>query len=98
MHGLVILLRNAAIIRNALPSVFRLEPFGILFLVILGVALRFRQYLFNRSFWFDEASLALNVVDRDLTTLLTERLAYPQTVPPGFLVAVRAMVVGARTL
>ena len=72
---------------------FRLEPFGILFLVILGVALRFRQYLFNRSFWFDEASLALNVVDRDLTTLLTERLAYLQTAPPGFLVAARAMVV-----
>ena len=62
-----VLTRNAAIIRNALPSVFRLELFGILFLVILGVALRFRQYLFNRSFWFDEASLALNVVDRDVT-------------------------------
>lgn len=93
MHGRGVLLRNAAIIRDALPSVFRLEPFGILFLVILGVALRFRQYLFNRSFWFDEASLALNVVDRDLTTLLTERLAYLQTAPPGFLVAARAMVV-----
>ena len=64
-----------------------------MFLVNLGIALRFRQYLFNRSLWFDEASLALNVVDRDVTRLLTEPLAYLQTAPPGFLVAVRSMVV-----
>ena len=70
-----------------------LELLGILFLVNLGIALRFRQYLFNRSLWFDEASLALNVVDRDVTTLLTEPLAYLQTAPPGFLVAARSMVV-----
>ncbi len=87
-------LRNIdADIRNALPSMFRLELFGILFLVKLGIALRLRQYLFNRSLWFDEASLALNVVDRDVTTLLTEPLAYLQTAPPGFLVAARSMVV-----
>ena len=85
--------RNATIVRNSSLSVFRLELLGILFLVNLGIALRFRQYLFNRSLWFDEASLALNVVDRDVTTLLTKPLAYLQSAPPGFLVAARSMVV-----
>jgi len=70
-----------------------LEFIGILFLVGLGISLRLRQYLFNRSLWFDEASLSLNVVDRNVTTLLTEPLAYIQTAPPGFLVAARSMVV-----
>ena len=79
--------------RNASPSGSCLELLGISFLVILSVALRSRQYLFNRSLWLDEAGLALNVVDRSVTTLLTVPLAYHQSAPPGFLFAARSMVV-----
>jgi hypothetical protein len=58
----------------------------------LGIALRLRQYLFNRSLWHDEVSLAVNIIDRDLTTLLSTPLAYNQSAPPGFLVAARLFV------
>ena len=40
-----------------------------------------------------QALLALNVVDRNLATLLTDPLAHNQVAPPGFLVATRSMVV-----
>jgi len=79
------------------PNASPLERVGILCLVLLGVALRFRQYVFNRSLWFDEANLALNVAYRDIWTLLTEPLMYLQTAPPGFLVAARAMAVALGT-
>ncbi len=51
---------------------------------ILGVALRFRMYLEERSLWLDPAMLALNVVDRGYGELLG-RLDMNQAAPPGFL-------------
>ena len=62
-------------------------------LVVLGVALRLRQYLFNRSLWLDEAFLAINVVDQNLISLLSVPLKYSQSAPPGFLLASRSFVV-----
>jgi hypothetical protein len=61
-------------------------------LVAAGILLRLRQYLFNRALWLDEASLANNVVDRSLLQLLSQRLEYDQSAPPGFLVVVDAIV------
>jgi len=56
---------------------------GILaLLAVLGVALRLREYWFNRSLWVDEAAFALNVINRDFASLLSD-----QTAPPGFLLA-----------
>jgi hypothetical protein len=81
--------RNETIAGRLFPNASPLERVGILCLVLLGVALRFRQYVFNRSLQFDEANLALNVAYRNIWTLLTEPLMYVQTAPPGFLVAVR---------
>lgn len=52
--------------------------------IILGVFLRLRQYFVNRSFWVDEASLALNIVNRALGSL-TLLLDYDQGAPIGFL-------------
>jgi hypothetical protein len=65
----------------------------LIVLALLGIALRTRQYLFNRSLWVDEASLALNVIQRDTYHLLTEPLAFLQSATPGFLIFARAMVV-----
>jgi hypothetical protein len=58
----------------------------------LGVALRLRVYLDNRSLWLDEALLALNLIERDLAGLVRP-LAHDQAAPLGFLFVERMMVV-----
>lgn len=59
--------------------------------VALGVAARLQQYAFNRSLWWDEASLALNLVDRSYMELLVP-LLHNQAAPVGFLWAVRLCI------
>lgn len=56
--------------------------------ILLGIALRLRRYLANRSLWLDEASLALNIVNRTYSEL-TRPLDYDQGAPLGFLYAVK---------
>ena len=58
----------------------------------LGVALRLRVYLDNRSLWLDETLLALNLMQRDLAGLVRP-LAHDQAAPLGFLFVERVMVV-----
>jgi len=53
-------------------------------IILLGVFLRLRQYLLNRSLWSDEASLAMNLVTRNFNEL-TQLLDYNQAAPIGFL-------------
>jgi hypothetical protein len=53
-------------------------------IILLGVALRLRQYLLNRPFWTDEANLAVNLVTRNFEEL-TQLLDYHQAAPVGFL-------------
>jgi hypothetical protein len=60
-------------------------------LLALGLILRLRQYLFNRSLWLDEAYLATSFVDRDLGELLFHPLANGQVAPLGFLLLVKAV-------
>jgi hypothetical protein len=50
----------------------------------LGIVLRLRQYAANRSFWQDEACLALNLVNRTFGGL-TRPLDYEQGAPVAFL-------------
>jgi Dolichyl-phosphate-mannose-protein mannosyltransferase len=57
-------------------------PFWVL--GFLGVVARLVPYLANRSLWFDEALLALNVIDRPLWAL-AGRLDFNQAAPIGFL-------------
>jgi len=57
-----------------------------------GVLSRLRQYLFNRSLWFDEALLALNLLDRSAYRLVTEPLALNQGAPPGFLLLEKLVI------
>lgn len=56
----------------------------LIFIFILAICLRLDMYIFNRSFWFDEAALALNVTDGSFFDLFG-RLKYYQSAPPMFL-------------
>ena len=60
-------------------------------LILIGSVLRFRNYFFNRSLWYDEAMLSLNVLKSDYLTLL-EPLQMQQAAPVGFLWAQRLAV------
>jgi len=50
----------------------------------LGVVLRIRQYLFNRSLWLDESMLSLNIIRRSAAEL-HKPLDYAQAAPVGYL-------------
>jgi hypothetical protein len=57
----------------------------------LGIALRIRQFAVNRSLWFDEASLALNIVNRSPFELV-HQLDYSQGAPIGFLLTQKILI------
>jgi hypothetical protein len=61
-------------------------------IILLGTALRLRQYLLNRSLWADEASLAVNLVTRNFSGL-TRLLDYHQAAPVGFLFIEKLFIV-----
>jgi hypothetical protein len=56
-------------------------PSGIL---LVGILLRVREYLANRSLWVDEADLVNNILERSFLEL-TRPLSYSQHAPIGFL-------------
>jgi len=60
-------------------------------IVTLGIILRLRQYLVNRSFWADEASLAVNIANRSYAELLG-LLDYQQAAPIGFLYIEKTLI------
>jgi hypothetical protein len=60
-------------------------------LLVVGIALRLRQYFYNRSLWIDEAFVSLSIVPRSLAELL-KPLGWDQTGPILFLWAEKAMV------
>ena len=60
-----------------------LHKFGLITLCACGVYIRFREYLFNRSLWLDEATLALNIVNKSFSQLMTMPLENA-TAPLGF--------------
>ncbi len=61
-------------------------------IIVLGIVLRLRQYLVNRSLWADEASLAVNLVNRNFYEL-TQLLDYQQAAPIGFLFVGKALII-----
>jgi hypothetical protein len=77
--------------RDRLPYWANPITFGW-FLVIIGVILRLRQYLFNRSLWADEGSLAFNLANRSFFGL-TQPLDYEQGAPLGFLFIEKVFII-----
>ncbi len=67
----------------------RAFPWLVALLVLVGAALRVRLWLAARSFWSDEAMLALGISGRPVSDLFGA-LPYDQAAPPGFLLLVRA--------
>ena len=67
----------------------RAFPYLVAVLLLLGAFLRARAWMFARSFWSDEAMLALGISGRALAQSL-DPLAYGQVAPPGFVFLVRA--------
>ncbi len=55
-----------------------------LFFIAFSIILHTRQYLFNRSLWFDETMNAFSIVGKSYSDLLG-KLAYSQGIPSGFL-------------
>ncbi|MGL5875105.1 MAG: glycosyltransferase family 39 protein [Xenococcaceae cyanobacterium] len=53
-------------------------------IICFGIIVRLAQYVYNRSLWADEATLALNIVDRSYLELF-KPLDYEQGAPIGFL-------------
>jgi hypothetical protein len=53
-------------------------------LLVLGIAVRLRQYAEGHSYWYDEAYVLLNVFNRSYLDLLGA-LPYAQVLPPLFL-------------
>lgn len=74
------------------PVAFRWERLAPA-VVAVGVVLRIRQLLVDRSLWVDEALLAQNILDRDLGGLV-EPLGGEQGAPVGYLWLLRMLVVG----
>ncbi len=78
----------------SLPQRFRTQPasdrmigiaIAIAAVIATGVTLRVWQYSHDAALWIDEIAVARNVIDRPLSRLLFEPLAYGQTAPKGFL-------------
>ena len=73
--------------RSEAASRFRLSSYASLIasaIILVGLVLRLRQYLANRSLWLDEAALALNIIHRSFADL-TQPLDHLQGAPIAFL-------------
>ncbi|MBF0122452.1 MAG: glycosyltransferase family 39 protein [Candidatus Omnitrophica bacterium] len=75
------------------PKTYRASPHIFLawFLMMLGILFRAQQFFLNRSLWGDEASLALNIMERSFVDLL-KPLDYAQGGPLGFLMVEKVLV------
>lgn len=83
---------QTVISRKNIPGIYlSWGRLSILAALAIGAGLRVYFYLLNRSLWFDEAMLALNLVARDFAGLL-QPLDYTQGAPIGFLLLQKAVI------
>jgi hypothetical protein len=77
--------------RNSVERIFN-SRFLMGLILLTGILLRLRQFLFNRSLWSDEAFLALNFLNRSFQSLVTEGFQYDQSAPFGFAALTRVFI------
>ena len=70
----------------------RLIATAIVVVVAIGAAMRVCQYGHDAALWLDEIAVARNVIDRPMSRLLIEPLAYAQTAPKGFLLVEKVAI------
>jgi len=63
----------------------------IILILAFGIFLRLKTYFYCKSFWYDEAALALNILDKSFLELL-KPLDYVQCAPYLFLVISKAAI------
>ena len=68
----------------------KLKRIGIL-IIIVGAFLHGIPYIYNRSLWVDEASLASSIINRSLAGLCARPLDYTQSAPIGYLYIVKLL-------
>lgn len=66
----------------------KLYNFILILTIILAIVLRVKTYFFIRPLWHDEASLAVNILSRNVFDFFTP-LQYLQKAPPFFMSAVK---------
>ncbi|MBO7333034.1 MAG: hypothetical protein J6U64_05160, partial [Alphaproteobacteria bacterium] len=66
----------------------------VLFLAGLGVFLRSTYFFHNRSMWFDETSLAFNILDKNWWEFFLP-LAHRQTAPVFFMILTKCLSIEA---
>jgi len=59
--------------------------------ILLGIFIRIIVFIYNRSFFLDEANLALNIVEKNYSAFFGS-LSYDQYAPPLFMVSSKFMV------
>jgi len=60
------------------------HKYWVVLIMAIGIGIRLRNYFFNRALWLDEATLSLNIINRDYLQLL-KPLDTLQVAPIGFL-------------
>ncbi|MCX7990812.1 MAG: glycosyltransferase family 39 protein [Proteobacteria bacterium] len=60
--------------------------------IVYGIFLRLKQFFFFRSFWLDEAGIAINILRKDFSEL-AKPLDYNQAAPYGFLILEKIFVI-----
>ena len=59
--------------------------------IVIGISIRLYVFLYNRPLWDDELCLALNIINKSLTDLLTKPLDFNQGAPLGFLLLMKLL-------
>ncbi len=79
-------------VQGSAKSFFSARRIFLVAIVGYGIGIRLGEYLANRSLWFDEAMLALNIIHKSSWELITQPLDYNQTAPIGFLALTKQLV------
>lgn len=72
-------------------TIERIYGYSLFILILLGLIFRARLFLTGRSLWLDEASLALNILNRSFAELFQLPLDHQQGAPIGYLFSVKAI-------